>query len=135
MKNITETIGKNSGKVWQALNKHGILTQTDLIKNTKLTETEFYPTVGWLARENKIAKIGTKYQLGNTNLTSTIGEDAGKIWRFLNTHADCDISFIATMNQITLRDAYSALGWLAREDKIIAVKSKTKNKPISFRIK
>ena len=135
MKDIIETFGKSSGKVWNTLNKYGPLTQTSLIKYSGLAENDFYAAVGWLARENKIAKVGTKYQLSETNLTSKIGEDAGKIWNLLNSHGDCDISLIATIHQIKVRDAYSALGWLAREDKIQMTKVRTKNKQITFKLK
>jgi hypothetical protein len=133
MKDVVETFGKNSGKVWQALNKYGPLTQTNIIKSTRLSENDFYAAVGWLARENKIAREGTKYHLSETNLTSKIGEDAGKVWYALNSHGECDVSFITTINQIDMRDAYSALGWLAREDKIQMAKAK--DKQIKFRLK
>jgi hypothetical protein len=133
MKDVIETFGKNSGRVWQALNKYGSLTQTNLIKSTRLSEKDFYAAVGWLARENKIVKEGSKYQLGETNLTSKIGDDAGRVWHSLNSHGECDVSFIATINQIDMRDAYSALGWLAREDKLQMIKGRDKQP--KFRLK
>ncbi len=118
MKEPTENFGKDAGKIWVTLNRYGPLNVNSLQKNTKLSENNFYAAVGWLARENKICKTGTKYELRETNLTNKIGADAGKIWNLLYSQGNCDINSIAKNTQITVRDAYSALGWLARENKI-----------------
>jgi hypothetical protein len=124
MKTTMENFGNDAGKVWIVLNKSGPLNTTTLQKKSRLSEHNFYAAVGWLARENKIFKNGSKYELRETNLTNKIGEDAGKIWNVLSNQGYCDISSIAKITQITVRDAYSALGWLAREDKISLTKEK-----------
>ena len=41
-----------------------------------------------------IKKHGTTYELSETNMTNKIGEDAGKIWKTLYSHGNCDISSI-----------------------------------------
>jgi len=118
MKNNIDNFGRNAGKIWKTLEKYGPLNRDNLIKKNKLNQSDFYAGVGWLARENKINKIGTKYQLGETNLTNDIGTNAGKVWNTLNTTKDVDVSTIAEISQIKITDAYCALGWLARENKI-----------------
>jgi hypothetical protein len=125
MPNLNEKFGRNAGKVWVALNTRGPLNEATLIRNTKLSENELYAAVGWLARENKIHKDGNLYRLGQTNLTSRIGTNAGKVWNTLYSQKEVDISSISRTNQIDVKDAYSALGWLAREDKIEGTKPKT----------
>jgi len=125
MPNLNEKFGRNAGKVWVALNTKGPLTGASLMKSTKLSENELYAAVGWLARENKIYKDGNLYRLGETNLTSKIGTDAGKVWSTLNSQKEIDVSSISKIAQINIKDAYSALGWLAREDKIEGTKPKT----------
>jgi len=135
MKEVTDIFGKNAGKIWNSLNKYGPLPKLNLIKTTRLSENDFYTGVGWLARENKIAKVGTKYQLGDTNLTSKIGTDAGNVWNSLNYQGACDVPSLAKLTQIKLGDVYSALGWLAREEKIQIVEVGTKNKQLTLRVK
>jgi hypothetical protein len=56
-----------------------------LITNIKLSLNDFYAGVGWLAREKNIYKNMTFYQLGETNLTNKIGENAGKILRLISS--------------------------------------------------
>jgi len=118
MKNILEEFGINAGKIWATLNSQGPLTEAKLMQTTRLSEHEFYSAIGWLARENKIYKDGMMYKLGQTNLTNKIGTDAGKIWNVLSLQKEVDISSVAPLAQMDQRDAYSALGWLARENKI-----------------
>ena len=72
------------------------------------------------------------YKLGNTNLTNEIGVNAGKIWKFLDSQGQANISSITKKTDIKLRDVYSALGWLSHEDKI---KTNFKNKQIKFQLK
>jgi Winged helix-turn-helix domain (DUF2582) len=122
MKNIIDEYGRNAGKIWETLNTNGSLPQTKLIRNTKLKNEEFHSAVGWLARENKINKQNMiqnpTYSLGETNLTTKIGEDAGKVWKTLSTLGENDVSAIAKNAQIEPDEVHAALGWLAREDKI-----------------
>jgi len=132
MRDITKYYGRNAGKIWVSLNTYGPQSQSSLIKKTKLTLQDFHTGIGWLARENKILKKGILYNLGETNLTNIIGENAGKVWRLLESQGQVDISSIARLSEIKIQDAYSALGWLAREDKI---KINGKDKHIKFGIK
>ena len=125
MKDIIENFGQNAGKIWVAINTQGPINQASLIRNTKLPLKDFYIGLGWLARENKICKDGNLYKLGETNLTNSIGESAGKVWNILNSQGEVNVSSIAKLTQLKIQDAYSALGWLAREDKIIGKKLKT----------
>ena len=119
MSTMTEEFGQNAGKVWQALNENGPLSEIKLINNTFLNEHQLSAAVGWLARENKICRNGTVYKIGGTNLEGKIGFDAGKIWTVLSQQqTDVDISSLARLTRIDVKDVYAAIGWLARENKI-----------------
>ena len=120
MKNILEEFGINAGKIWTTLNSQGPLPEAKLMQTTKLSDPEFYSAIGWLARENKICKTGTLYQLGETNLTNRIGTNAGKIWKMIEIRGKFDVYDITRLTDMEERDAYLALGWLARENKIEA---------------
>lgn len=131
MKDISNNFGVNAGKIWNILNKKGPQTETSLLKNSRLNETDFYAAIGWLARENKICKTGARYKLGETNLTNTIGNNAGKVWNALYKKGQIDVSSIAKTTRIKTYDAYTALGWLAREDKVYSTgKPRNCNHPI-----
>ena len=53
---MIETIGKNAGLVWKALNENGAMNVKALKKVTKIgTEKDLYAALGWLAREEKLA--------------------------------------------------------------------------------
>ncbi len=115
---IINSFEQSVGKVWKALNSKGPLTENKLIWGTKLENNMFYSAVGWLSRENKICKEDDTYKLGETNLTSKIGKDAGKVWRVLDTWGEVDVISISRLARIEEEDASSAIGWLAREGKI-----------------
>lgn len=110
--------GQNAGKIWNVLNNNGPLNQSSIIQNTKLSLNDFFMGIGWLARENKISKEMKYYKLGNTNLTYEIGENAGKIWRLLNSLGQTDINTISKKTEMKNEDIFSAIGWLSRENKI-----------------
>lgn len=118
MIDVIEEFGLNAGRVWTALNSRGPLADTQLKEDTSLRTHELYAAIGWLARENKISKDGDLYKLDVTNLTDKIGHDAGKIWKLLIKENKVDTAHISKMTELNKRDIYSALGWLAREDKI-----------------
>lgn len=118
MKDINKKIGINAGKIWDMLCNDGPQNQSSIMKKTKLQLKDFYSAVGWLARENKILRDGVYYKLGDTNLTEKIGEDAGKIWKALESQGEMYITSIPKIAQVKIQNAYSAIGWLAREDKI-----------------
>ena len=132
MRNIVDNYGLTAGKIWKTLSIYGPLNEESLIKKNRLNKNEFYAGVGWLARENKIFKNGNIYELRETNLTEKIGGAAGKVWKAIYTTQNINISSIAKISNISLKDAYSALGWLAREDKI---KTNWANKQIKFELK
>ena len=96
----------------------GPLSESQLMEFTSLRTYEFYVAVGWLARENKIVKDNSLYRLDETNLTFEIGENAGKLWNVLLTQRDAGIPYISKLTQMKVSDAYCAIGWLARENKI-----------------
>ncbi len=135
MINKIEDFGRNAGIIWETLNSHGALTQTNLIIKTKLKDDEFYAGVGWLARENKICKDGATYKLSETNLTDKIGGDASRIWDVLYKYRDIDATYIPKLTDIPKKDTYIALGWLACEGKIKINKVKPKTPQLHFRPK
>jgi len=115
---VTEEFGFNAGRVWKALEMCGPLTETQLIEETSLRENEIFAAVGWLARENKIYREGDMYCLEETNLTIEIGGNAGIIWNMLNNKGELDTNHISKLIQKDERYIFSAIGWLARENKI-----------------
>ena len=131
MKTLIDQFGWNAGKVWKILNTKGPLKEETLFRSTKLKEDEFWAAIGWLAREGKIRRENNMYKLGQTNLTPKIGTDAGKVWN----KGEIDISAIARTVQITEVDAYAALGWLARENKVHCKKVKAKVPKIKVTLK
>ena len=137
MRNIIDEYGRNAGKIWETLNTKGALNQTKLIRNTKLKNYEFHSAIGWLARENKINRQNTEqdpsYILGETNLTTKIGRDAGRVWDTLSKLGENDASSISKYSHIQQDEVYAALGWLAREDKIDV--NYERNHQIKFRLK
>lgn len=135
MINNVKDFGRNAGKIWGILSTQGSLTQTNLIKKTKLKDDEFHAAVGWLARENKICKDGATYNLGETNLTDKIGGDASRIWDVLYTCGDIDATYIPRLADMPKKDMYSALGWLACEGKVTTKKVKPKTPQLHFGLK
>ena len=115
---IIDSFEQNVSKVWKVLDSKGPLTENKLMRGTGLKNNMLYSAVGWLARENKICKEDTIYNLGETNLISKIGKDAGKVWRVLDTWGEVDVISISKLARIGEKDVFSAVGWLAREGKI-----------------
>jgi len=111
--------GDNAGKIWTVLNQKGPLTKEELQKTTHLQNNEFNIGVGWLARENKILKDEQGYyKLDNTNLTPIIGANAGRIWKIMDIWGEVEFSTIKRLTDSDEEEVYSAIGWLAKEDKI-----------------
>jgi hypothetical protein len=135
MKTLIEEYGRNAGKLWKALDKYGPQTEINLMKTTKLREDDFNAAVGWLARENKICKNGTTYQIGWTNFSDKIGNDAGKVWNVLQTWEEVHQDYIPKLADIPEKDMYYALGWLAREGKLTIKKEKPKGPQIKYGLK
>jgi hypothetical protein len=135
MRKLVDEFGWNAGKVWQTLSTKGPLKEEALLHTTRLSEDELWTAIGWLARENKICRENNMYKLGQTNLTQKVGTDAGKVWNTVAKQGEIDISTIAKITQITEVDAYCALGWLARENKVECKKLKTKEPKIKVTLK
>ena len=51
---LKQTIGENAGHIWQLLNEQGEMQLNELLKASKIGETDFNRSLGWLARENKV---------------------------------------------------------------------------------
>ena len=108
-----------AGKIWAALEGQRCLEKDKILKAAQLNENDFYSALGWLARENKIFEEDeAHYGLGTTNLTSKIGNNAGRVWRVMDIWGEVNISTIGRLADMSEKEAYSALGWLAKEDKI-----------------
>jgi len=137
MTTINDEFGQYAGKVWQALSQKGPLSQTKLSTTTFLDQHQLQAAIGWLAREGKICRNGTVYKLGSTNLMEKVGNDAGKIWNTLSKkQTDVDVSSLTRLTKIGVNDVYTALGWLARENKIeVKTDPKQKNPQIKVLLK
>ena len=118
MRDHAADIGTNAGKIWSALNTNGTIDENKLKKITNLEKSDLYTAIGWLARENKISEENGHYKLEDTNLTSKIGSNAGKVWKILDIWGEVDVSIMSKLSEINEHDIYQALGWLACEDKI-----------------
>ena len=132
MVDMTDSIGKNAGKIWSTLNTNGCLSVDGLKKKTRLTNPDFYTAIGWLARENKIYLDKDMFSIGETNLTPKIGKDAGMIWRVLDTWGKVDVTSLIRLSRIEEKDVFCAAGWLAREGKIGGQKKTTKKGKTRF---
>lgn len=135
MPDIIEVYGKNAGKVWKTLENCGPCNTATIIKNTGLTQEDFYVAVGWLAKENKVWFSEDTYELKSANYDNYIGQNAGKVWHILNTYAELDETYIPKLAGVTEKDALYAIGWLAKEGKISATKVKPKKAQTKYRLK
>ena len=116
---ITTKFGENAGKIWSVLNKEGCLKKEELLEITRLSDDDFFTGVGWLAKENKIFREDEDcFKLDITNLESEIGEHAGRVWKILDVWGETDFTTIKWLSNLDDNEVHSALGWLAREDKI-----------------
>ena len=119
MRDINIRFGMSAGKIWKTLNDKGVIEKEKLLRLTRLDDDDFNAALGWLARENKIALDNNNcLKLDVTNLEGEIGGNAGVIWRILDVWGDADIATIKRLSHLNDDQIYSALGWLAREDKI-----------------
>ena len=119
MRDISSKVGTNAGKIWSTLEKKGCLSKEEILEMACLKEDEFNIAIGWLARENKIAKEEERYKLDSTNLESYIGKHAGKVWKILDTWQDVDFESILRLSDLPEEEVHYAIGWLACEDKIV----------------
>ncbi|WAK01625.1 winged helix-turn-helix domain-containing protein [Methylobacter sp. YRD-M1] len=51
-------------------------------------------------------------------MSYTIGEAAGKIWRYLDENGPASVSKVSSETGISKNDIQRAIGWLAKEDKL-----------------
>ena len=59
--NLTEKIGSDAGKVWQALGMNNEFDISTISRLVKIEKKDCYTALGWLAREGKItAKVKLK---------------------------------------------------------------------------
>ncbi len=135
MSDIVSLFGGQAGTVWQILHDRGPLTESELLTLTHLSQPQLYAAVGWLARENKIRKENDTFQLGETNLSPSIGKDAGKIWRTLEIWGEVDAQSLSLLSRIVEQDVFSAVGWLAREGKVEGAVHTIDEKKILFWLK
>jgi hypothetical protein len=61
-----EKIGENAGNIWRTLKENGKISSNALKKTTHLSDKDVNLSLGWLARENKLAFD----QKGNQTLIS-----------------------------------------------------------------
>jgi len=119
MRDMTVSFGENAGKIWRALDGEGSLNKVQLLEITQLTENELHAGLGWLARENKICRGDEDfYRLDNTNLAPEVGKNAGKVFKVMDIWGEVDPPILQKLVGTDETEIYSALGWLAREDKI-----------------
>lgn len=119
VRGITTKFGNSAGKIWSVLNERGCLKKEQLLENTQLSNSEFFVGVGWLAKENKISKEDEDcFKLDNTNLEFEIGSHAGRVWKILDIWEEADFTTLKRLSDLDDDKVNSALGWLAREDKI-----------------
>jgi len=119
VRDITTKSGESAGKVYSILNERGCLEKNQIIKLSKLNEQDFHIALGWLARENKISRENENcFKLDQSNLDEEIGSQAGRIWKILDIWGDVDYTTIKRLSDLDDNQVHSALGWLAREDKI-----------------
>ena len=52
------------------------------------------------------------------NITSQIGENAGKIWQVIAAQGEVTMEWLQSETKLSEKDVHAALGWLARENKV-----------------
>ena len=65
-------------------------------------------------------------------MINQIGEGAGAVWKFLNEHSEAKPSDIKKTLKLNDEMLWMAIGWLAREDKLV-FKGKGKAAQVSLR--
>jgi hypothetical protein len=118
MINTLTQFGRNAGMVWELLSKEGSLPIDDIANKTHLRMYETEIAIGWLARENKIYFEQGSYKIAPTNLTNSIGTNAGVLWHILQESGKTSIHDIIKKSSLPIQEVYKAMGWLAREEKI-----------------
>ena len=52
-------------------------------------------------------------------MLSTIGDDAGKVWQYLDKNGSASVTKITNETEISKSDVQRAIGWLLKEDKLL----------------
>jgi hypothetical protein len=115
---LRDEIGNEAGKVWNTISRMENASFNRLRSETELNNDEIYRAIGWLAREDKIGREGRNYQPEHTNLTPEIGGNAGRIYDLLKDNDRLTVNDLIQRGEMKRKDVWSAVGWLAREDKI-----------------
>ena len=64
-------------------------------------------------------------------MSETIGQAAGKIWKYLDENGAASVNKITNDTGLNKNDVQRALGWLAREEKI-AIEANGRTETISL---
>ncbi|HMA83900.1 MAG TPA: winged helix-turn-helix domain-containing protein [Candidatus Thermoplasmatota archaeon] len=118
MINTIEQFGRNAGFVWNVLSKEGPLPIDRILDKTHLRLYEVEIAIGWLAREDKISYHQGHYSISSTNLTTSIGSNAGILWHVLDECGKSTIQDMLKQSHLPTQEIYKAIGWLAREEKL-----------------
>ena len=65
-------------------------------------------------------------------MSNTIGDAAGKIWHYLAENGPASVSKIEKETEISRNDVQRAIGWLAKEDKLV-IEAKGRVETISLK--
>jgi predicted RNA-binding protein (virulence factor B family) len=52
-------------------------------------------------------------------MLNTIGDDAGKVWEYLDKNGSASVTKITSETGISKNDVQRAIGWLLKEDKLL----------------
>ena len=122
VRDVSVKFGEDAGKIWNTLFQRGRLSKDDLLSVAGLDDFEFQAGLGWLAREGKVSRVDDVFfMLGSTNLTEEIGFQAGRVWRVLDIWGEVDFVSLGRLSGLSDGEVYRALGWLAREGKVVCV--------------
>ncbi|MBS3749596.1 MAG: winged helix-turn-helix domain-containing protein [Candidatus Thermoplasmatota archaeon] len=118
MINTIEQFGRNAGCVWNVLSEYGPLPIDEIVNKTHLRLYEVEIAIGWLAREDNISYHQGLYSISSTNLTTSIGPNAGTLWHVLDECGTSTIQDMSNQSHLPTQEIYKAIGWLSREEKL-----------------
>lgn len=64
--------------------------------------------------------------------TATIGKNAGVVWCYLNNKRDATMTQLIEGTKLSKENVLLAIGWLARENKIIFINGKESSTEIKY---
>jgi hypothetical protein len=65
-------------------------------------------------------------------MSESIGLVAGKLWKYLEGHGPSSVTKVVKESDIDLKNVNRAIGWLAKEDKIV-VTQRGRNETIALK--